>query len=687
MTTPKPNMPMSPYLHDALQFIDSRQQPETDIEGLDVEQAVCERTHGYFIDRMTLTALLRICHELPDAESTSALLDKNALTIVETGETQLVSPCELALRSGLLRAVNTRNKTQQRYGMLSLTQPRPSSRFSDDLWQAIAQPEPLIVIVPCLSVLPRRVRAAMTKHVKLPLLSKALMLEHLRIVYPQSQSKDADLHDAMPDDDEIALVSTLQMLLALRSSTRTAAVDALQRLVKPQGAELQFPRLKRIRGLKETRTFLEQTARDLHDYHNGALKWDDVPRGLLFRGPPGTGKTAAVRALAADADLHLQACSVAKWQSSGHLGDMLKAMRADFAAAKENAPAILFIDEIDSITNRSRTAGHNASYDVTVTNAVIELLDGIETMAGVIVIGACNAPERLDPALIRPGRFDRHLRFSLPDRRAIRDMLEDAFSNAFDETLLDWASKRLIGLSGADVAAISREAYTKARQRGDGSKLRADDLRAAIASRVPDRCAQKETLWRFAVHEASHVVALYETGRGLPDRVEIGPVGGRVTGALPPADETLAAFEDELVVLLAGRAAEIVLLGFASAGSGGSAVSDLARATQIATAIESAYGLGQRGLLWTAPEQVSLAHDRPLRLAVQKRLAQADAAAMNLVRKHAVQLERVAKALLADSSIDREKLTKLFEVDATSATETALADQSSTPLTNTGSLV
>lgn len=169
--------------------------------------------------------------------------------------------------------------------------------------------------------------------------------------------------------------------------------------------------------------------------------------------------------------------------------------------------------------------------------------------------------------------------------------------------------------------------------------------------------------------------------------MEIGATGGRVTGALPPAEETLAAFEDELVVLLAGRAAEIVVLGCASAGSGGSAVSDLARATQIATAIESAYGLGQRGLLWTAPEQVSLAHDRPLRAAVQKRLAQADAAAVNLVRKHAVQLERVAKVLLADSSIERAKLTTLFELDATSVADTSAVDQSSTPFATTGTLV
>ena len=222
MTTPNPTMPMSPYLHDALQLIDARQQPETDIEEFDVEQAVCERTQGYFIDRMTLTALLRICHELPDAETNSALLDKNALTVVETGETQLVSACEVALRSGLLRAVNARNKTQQRYALLGFTQARPSSRFSDDLLQAIAQPEPLIVIVPCISALPRRVRAAMTKHVKLPLLSKALTLEHLRIVYPQSLSTGANVLDAMPDNDELARVSTLQLLLALRSSARTA---------------------------------------------------------------------------------------------------------------------------------------------------------------------------------------------------------------------------------------------------------------------------------------------------------------------------------------------------------------------------------------------------------------------------------------------------------------------------------
>lgn len=668
MTTPLPAMPMSPFLRPALHLLGAVQHPEFSLDGSDTDNAEPERFVGSCVDRMTLTALLRVCHALPDADTTTALLEENALTIVETRDPHLSLACELTLRKGLLKAVCMERKKRERYTLLRqpATPTNTSTHFHESLLQAIADPAPLIVVTHSIAALPPNVKKAMTRHVTLPLLSKPLLLEHLRIIHPRSRVTDAALLAEMPDDTALAFVSPVQLVLALRCNSRTAGVAAVRHVAQPRGMHLQFTQLDRIRGLGQTRALLEQTARDLRAWRNGSIKWQDVPRGLLFYGPPGTGKTAAVRALAKDADLHLQSCSLARWQSAGHLGDMLKAMRADFAIARENAPSILFIDEIDSIADRAQTTGHNATYDVTVTNAVIEQLDGIEQNEGVIVIGACNAPDRLDSAMTRSGRFDTHLKFEMPDRRAIRCMLDDALAGQLDNAVLASASERLIGQSGADVAAIVRAARALARSRGLGSKLIAQDLQEILCAQVPDHVVQQDALWRYAVHETGHVFALHHLGRGLPRSVEIGAMGGHVTGASPPAQETLAALEAELTILLAGRAAEFVVLGCVSAGSGGGAQSDLARATELAKAMDSALGLGRSGLVWTDPDKLCIMRDKRLRHAVQKRLVKAETAAITLIGKNTDQFERVAKSLLARRSLDHHALAQLFGIAPTS---------------------
>ena len=676
-TTTQPSMPMSKYLHDALRLLDAGQHPPFVLDECDDDPSPCARFPGSAADRLTLTALLRICHALADEDPATSLLAPGAFTVIEASETSLLAACEVALRNGLLRAVNPDGQRPGGYTLLrhAPAQHKSPPTFEDLLSHAIAQPAPVVVVTQTVTAVPRQFRAAMTRHLKLPKLSKALLLEHLRIVHPCSRTSDEDLLADMPEDARLGRLSPMQLVSALRQPCRTAVVRKLREIAHHNVTDLTFPRLNRIRGLSATRVLLEQTARDLHSYQAGRVAWQDVPRGLLFYGPPGTGKTAAVRALARDADLHLQSCSLARWQSAGHLGDMLKAMRADFATARENAPSILFIDEIDSIADRAQTTGHNATYDVTVTNAVIEQLDGIEQNEGVIVIGACNAPDRLDAALIRSGRFDHHLEFSLPDRRAIHSMLVDALEGSLDDVVLARASDRLIGQTGADVAAVVRAAQALARSRGIGSKLVAKDLDAVLAKYAPAQWAQEETLWRCAVHEAGHVLALTDAGRGFPKRVEIGPGGGRVTGAAPCAEDTLAAFEAELLILMAGRAAEFVVLGCVSAGSGGAAGSDLARATELATAIDGALGLGQAGLVWTDPAKLCIMKDKRLRRAVQRRLVRAETAAITLIEKHKDQIERIAKALLAQRSLDRHDLAKLFEAGSTAGTKASADDK------------
>jgi ATP-dependent Zn protease len=168
----------------------------------------------------------------------------------------------------------------------------------------------------------------------------------------------------------------------------------------------------------------------------------------------------------------------------------------------------------------------------------------------------------------------------------------------------------------------------------------------------------------MAVHEAGHVLALAATGRTLPERVEIGPGGGTVEAPRVRGERTLAALDDELVVLLAGRAAERLVLGGPSAGAGGGPTSDLGRATRLATLIESSFGLGEAGPLWIDPDVVSLAADPGLKASVQARLARAEAAADALVAENRAVLERVAQALFASRSLGRTELAGLIGRDA-----------------------
>ncbi len=135
---------------------------------------------------------------------------------------------------------------------------------------------------------------------------------------------------------------------------------------------------------------------------------------MLLVGPPGTGKTTLARAIAKEAELRFVVASASAWQSVGHLGDHLRAMRASFAEARRYAPSILFIDEIDTVGNRDRLSGHNAQYGIEVVNALLELISAQDPERPVIVIAASNAPERVDPALRRAGRLDQTIALPYP---------------------------------------------------------------------------------------------------------------------------------------------------------------------------------------------------------------------------------------------------------------------------------
>lgn len=258
------------------------------------------------------------------------------------------------------------------------------------------------------------------------------------------------------------------MLTALRRAS--SAADAIRRLetVSPDASERRplverTLRLDELHGYGLAKEWGEQLAKDLEAWRTGQLKWSDVDRGLLLSGPPGVGKTIFARALAGFCGVNFVATSVVQWQAKGHLGDLLKAMRSDFALAIEMAPTILLLDELDSIGNRETFSGEYASYSIQIVNALLEALDGSANRDGLVVIGATNFPDKIDAAVRRPGRLDRHVAIGMPseaDRLAIvGQMLGDDVPS--DIQFLGPATE---GMAGADLARMVRDARKLARR-------------------------------------------------------------------------------------------------------------------------------------------------------------------------------------------------------------------------------
>ena len=401
-------------------------------------------------------------------------------------------------------------------------------------------------------------------------------------------------------------------------------------------------------------------ARDLVEYGAGRLAWADVDRGCLLSGPPGCGKTLFARALAASCEATLVTGSYGQWLGSGqaHQGDLLKAMKKTFADARASAPSILFIDEVDSFPNRAAITHAWAGWDIQVVNSLLAEIDGVEGREGVVLVAACNMPDKLDPALVRSGRLDRHLRIGLPDRVGLARILREHLGVDLPDLDLSGAALSASGCSGADCEKLVRDARRRAR--GAGRVMVAEDLLEEIGG-TSDRTVAET--WLAAVHEAGHAVAACRLQPGTLRAIslrETEGAGGHML--LRPLSAYAAASEirDRLVVVLAARAAEEVILGMPSCGAGGGPGSDLAFATNLATACVSAFGFGKgSGLTWLGlPDQGSLpgmmSSNPGLAEAVGRILAEAYGDALKLMGEVRPAVEDVARHLVEQKVLDGE---------------------------------
>ncbi len=427
------------------------------------------------------------------------------------------------------------------------------------------------------------------------------------------------------------------------------------------------PKIEELEGYGEAKAWALDLVEDIREWREGRVRWSDVHAGLLISGPPGTGKTLFAAAVARSCGAAFIGTSCAQWQAKGHLGDMLGAMRKSFRDAAEQAPAILFIDELDSIGDRRTFRGDYVSYSMQVVNGLLELLDGAGGREGVVVIAATNYPQNLDPALCRPGRLDRHIAIELPDLAAREQMLALHLGGDVEQPTLREIASATVGYSGADIQQLVRDAKRLAR------KERRDVSVQDLAKLAPPLAELSQDVRRAAcIHEAGHAVVGLEVKfaeielvvvarrSGIRNR-SLGHVQWRRTRSWNRSHQS---YRDELAMILGGMAAEKVLLHQAYDGSGGVAGSDLQHASDVATLMIASLGLESLNYcdVSSSRELDELRRSDPeLRSRVEKLLARALERAENIVRRRRGDVEAVVELLLEREVVKGEEVMKLLQ--------------------------
>ncbi|MCB9371725.1 MAG: ATP-dependent metallopeptidase FtsH/Yme1/Tma family protein [Microthrixaceae bacterium] len=431
-----------------------------------------------------------------------------------------------------------------------------------------------------------------------------------------------------------------------------------------------------VEELQEIKEFLKAPAK----FHALGAK---IPKGVLLYGPPGTGKTLLARAVAGEADAPFFSISGSDFVEM-FVGVGASRVRDLFEQAKASAPAIIFVDEIDAV-GRHRGAGLGGGHDEreqTLNQLLVEM-DGFDVSGGVILIAATNRPDILDPALLRPGRFDRQIvvdRPDLPGRRAILDVHAKG-KPLGDDVDLDVVARRTPGFTGADLSNLMNEAALLSARRGGeriDMKVLGDAMDRVIAgAERKNRVMSDKEKQVIAYHESGHALV----GHVLPNTDPIHKVSiiarGRALGwtlALPTEDKylmTSSELRDQLAMLLGGRTAEELIFGDPTTG----ASDDIERATQIATAMVTEYGmseaLGPRRLghgngevflgkeVGHEPnysEQVATDIDAEVRRLID----QAHDEAAEILTLHRATLDRMAERLMEHETLDEDMLNELF---------------------------
>jgi cell division protease FtsH len=439
--------------------------------------------------------------------------------------------------------------------------------------------------------------------------------------------------------------------------------------IKPQQikpASSQSVSFEDIAGVDEAKAELQEIVEFLREPKPFQALGAQVPKGILLHGPPGTGKTLLAKAVAHESGAQFFAQSAASFvEMFAGLG--AARIRRLFAVARKHEPAIIFIDELDAVGGR-RGMDISGEKDQTLNQLLVEM-DGFSSSGRVVVIAASNLLDKLDPALLRPGRFDRQVFVVPPDVKGRLGVLKvHTREKPLRDVDLAMVAQQTSGLTGADLANICNEAAIFAARRGDKAITDADfdsAIERVIAGVQSKRVLGDHEKRVVAYHEAGHALC----GELLPSvdrvhRISIVPRGRALgyTLNLPAEDRYLKTREellDYMTVLLGGRVAEQVVFGAITTG----ASDDLKRVADIAHSMVHDFAMGTAGVGRSPDGDVRLS-ERTLRIRDEERqdlVEEARRAAQKMILSHRRQLDALARELLEQEVLDREAIERIMD--------------------------
>lgn len=460
---------------------------------------------------------------------------------------------------------------------------------------------------------------------------------------------------------------------------------------------------KDVAGQEEAKDSLSEIVDFLHTPGKYKEIGAKVPKGVLLVGPPGTGKTLMAQAVAGEANVPFFSISGSEFVEM-FVGMGASKVRDLFKQAKEKAPCIVFIDEIDAIGKKRDVSGYSGNDEREQTlNQLLNEMDGFDATEGVVLLAATNRPEILDPALTRPGRFDRQVQVELPDLKGREDILKVHAKNIKREDDIDYEeiAKRTAGTSGADLANIINEGALRAVREGR-NKLTQEDLEESIETVIAGQQKKNAVISDdqkkiIAYHEVGHaLVAAIQTQKTPVTKITIVPRTGGALGYTMTVDKdekyimTKQELFDEIVTFAGGRSAEELIFNTKTTG----ASNDIERATAMARNMVTIYGMddefdfmqleqiqgrylgGQRSMI------VSDGTGNKIDEKVAKIIAQAHMRAIEILKDNIDKLHEISDFLLKEETITGDQFMEILNKKAVETDSSDISENTDVDVKN-----